>query len=75
MSLTAFVTDQVAIGRILHYLGLSTPEEAKPPPPVTEILRVAEHGEGWGVPGRVGVSLASHGKPGSSWVTASAPRA
>jgi hypothetical protein len=30
-------------------LGLSTPEAEKPPPQ-REILRVAEHGEGWGVP-------------------------
>ena len=50
MSLIAFVTDQVAIGKILDHLGLSTPEADKPPPPVPEILRVAEHGDGWGVP-------------------------
>jgi hypothetical protein len=50
MSPIAFVTDQVAIGRILDHLGLSTPEAEKPPPPVPQILRVAEHGDGWGVP-------------------------
>jgi hypothetical protein len=33
----------------LDHLGLSTPEEEKPPPPVREILR-AELGDGWGVP-------------------------
>jgi hypothetical protein len=50
MSLIAFVTDQVAIGKILDHLGLSTSEAAKPPPPARESLRVAEHGDGWGVP-------------------------
>jgi hypothetical protein len=50
MSLIAFVTDQVAIGKILDHLGLSTPEAEKPPPPGREPLCVAEHGEGWGVP-------------------------
>ena len=50
MSLIAFVTDQMAIGKILDHLGLSTPEAAKPPPPTRELLRVAEHGDGWGVP-------------------------
>lgn len=50
MSLIAFVTDQLAIGRILDHLGLSTPEAEKPPPPLREVLRVAEHAEGWGVP-------------------------
>jgi hypothetical protein len=28
----------------------STREAEKPPPPPREVLRVAEHGEGWGVP-------------------------
>jgi hypothetical protein len=50
MNLIAFLTDQLAIGKILDHLGLSTPEAEKPPPPVPELLRVAEHGEGWGVP-------------------------
>jgi hypothetical protein len=50
MSLIAFVTDQVAVGRILDHLGLSSPEAEKPPPSVREVLRVAEHGDGWGVP-------------------------
>ena len=50
MSLIAFLTDQVSIKRILDHLGLSTPEAAKPPPPARELLRVAEHDEGWGVP-------------------------
>ena len=50
ISLIAFVTDQMAIGRILDHLGLSGPEAEKPPPPVRELLRVAEHADGWGVP-------------------------
>lgn len=50
MSLVAFVTDQIAIRRILDHLGLSTPQAGKPPPPEPEILRVAEHGDVWGVP-------------------------
>jgi hypothetical protein len=50
MSLIAFVTDQMAIGKILDHLGLSSPETAKPPPPVREVLRVAEHADGWSTP-------------------------
>jgi hypothetical protein len=50
MNLIAFVTDQVAIGKILDHLGLSTPEAEKPPRPAREILRVTEEGDGWGVP-------------------------
>jgi hypothetical protein len=48
MSVVAFVTDSGAIGRILDNLGLSNPQADKPPP--REMLRVAEHGDGWGVP-------------------------
>jgi hypothetical protein len=50
MSLIAFVTDQMAIGKILEHLGLSSPQAAKPPPPAREVLRVAEHADGWGTP-------------------------
>jgi hypothetical protein len=50
MTVVAFLTDAVAIRRILEHLGLSTPEAEKPPPAPREVLRVAEHGEGWGVP-------------------------
>jgi hypothetical protein len=50
MSTIAFVTDQIAIGNILDHLGLSSPQAGKPPPPVREVLRVAERGDGWGVP-------------------------
>jgi hypothetical protein len=50
MSLIAFVTDQMAVQKILDHLGLSSPEVAKPPPPGREVLRVAEHADGWGAP-------------------------
>ena len=50
MSVVAFVTDSAAVRRILDHLGLSSPEAEKPPPPVPETLRVAEQGDGWGVP-------------------------
>ena len=49
MQMIASLTDRVCIRRILDHLGLSTPPQDRPPP-VREILRVAEHGEGWGVP-------------------------
>jgi len=49
MSIVAFVTDALAIRRILDHLGLSTPAAEKPPPS-HEVIRLAEHGEGWGVP-------------------------
>jgi hypothetical protein len=49
MKMIAFLTDRVSIRRILDHLGLSPQEQAEPPP-VREILRVAECGEGWGVP-------------------------
>ena len=46
MSTIAFVTDQIAIGNILDHLGLSSPAADKPPPPVRQILSIAEHGDG-----------------------------
>jgi hypothetical protein len=49
MSILAYVSDQHSIRRILDHLGLRPLENDKPPPP-REILRVAEYGEGWGVP-------------------------
>jgi hypothetical protein len=49
MSILAFVTDAFAIHRILDHLGVSTPAAEKPPP-LREVLRVAEHGKGWGAP-------------------------
>jgi hypothetical protein len=47
MQMIAFLTDQLSIRRILDHLALSPPKQAKPPP---QIQRVAEYGEGWGVP-------------------------
>ena len=49
MSVVGFVTDSAAVRRILDHLGLSSPEAEKPPP-LREALRVAEQGDGWGVP-------------------------
>jgi hypothetical protein len=49
LSVVRLVTDSVATARILDHLGLSTPE-AENPPPMREVLRVAEPGEGWGLP-------------------------
>lgn len=49
MSIVAVLNDAFAIRQILDDLGLST-AEAEKPPPLREVLRVAEHGEGWGVP-------------------------
>ena len=49
MSSLAFVSDQHAITKILEHLGLRPPQQDRPPP-AREILRVAEQGEGWGVP-------------------------
>jgi hypothetical protein len=49
MQIVAFLTDSFAIQQILDHLGLGPTEEAKPPP-IRELLRVAEQGEGWGVP-------------------------
>jgi len=46
MSILAFVSDQHAISRILENLGLRTSQQDRPPP-AREIIRVAEHGEGW----------------------------
>ena len=34
----------------LEHLSLSSPQAAKPPPPSREVLRVAEHADGWGTP-------------------------
>jgi len=40
----AYITDSVAIRRILDHLGLSPPE--KPPPDVREVVRVPVDAEG-----------------------------
>jgi hypothetical protein len=52
MSILAFVSDQHSISRMLEHLGLRSPELDRPPPArqIREITRVAEQGEGWGVP-------------------------
>jgi hypothetical protein len=48
LKVVAYITHTVAIRRILDHLGLC-PEPQEKPPPLREVLRVAEHGEGWGV--------------------------
>lgn len=45
MAIVAFVTDPLAIGRILDHLGLSPPEP-DPPPPVREVTVVPVEEEG-----------------------------
>jgi hypothetical protein len=42
----AYLHDQVAIKRVLAYLGLSPPGEPKPPPAVHEVVRVPIDQEG-----------------------------
>ena len=37
----AYLHDQVAINQVLTHLGLSPPEEPKPPPAVHEVVRVS----------------------------------
>jgi hypothetical protein len=56
MQMIAFLTDELSIRRILDHLGLSAPVQDKPPP-VREILRVAEQGESWGVGSRPSPTL------------------
>jgi hypothetical protein len=55
MQMIAFLTDQLSIRRILDHLGLSRLEQDKPPT-AREILRVAEQGDGWGMPAKLGLS-------------------
>ena len=45
MKLVAFVTDQLAVKRILDHLGLSAPEKPRPPP-LREISVVPVDDEG-----------------------------
>ena len=40
LEIIAYLHDQVSISKILHHLGLSPPETAKPPPAVHEVVRV-----------------------------------
>ena len=44
LKIVAYIHDTVAIKQILDYLGLSPPEEPKPPP----VVRVSVDEEGWG---------------------------
>jgi hypothetical protein len=46
MSIVTFLSDAFSIRKIPDHLGRST-SEADKPPPLPEVLRVAEHGEGW----------------------------
>jgi hypothetical protein len=45
LKVIAYLHDQVAIGRILEHLGLSPPEDEKPPP-IREVVRVRVDEEG-----------------------------
>jgi len=46
LKLVAYLHDTVAIQQILDHLGLSPPEEPKPPPAVHEVVRVPVDEEG-----------------------------
>ena len=46
LEIVAYLHDQVAIKQILEHLGLSPPEEPKPPPAVHELVRVPVDQEG-----------------------------
>jgi hypothetical protein len=46
LKIVAYLHDTVAIKQILDYLGLSPPEEPKPPPAVHEVVRVPVDEEG-----------------------------
>ena len=45
LKIVAYITDGLSIRRILDHLGLSPPEE-KPPPPISELVRVPVDDEG-----------------------------
>jgi hypothetical protein len=45
LRIVAYITDELSIKRILDHLGLSPPEEAKPPP-ARELVRVPIDDEG-----------------------------
>jgi hypothetical protein len=45
LKVVAYVTDELSIRRILDHLGLSPPEQEKPPPP-REVVRVPVDDEG-----------------------------
>ena len=46
LEIVAYLHDQVAIRQILDHLGLSTPEQPKPPPAVHQVVRVPVDEEG-----------------------------
>ena len=46
LKIVAYLHDHVAIKQILAHLGLSPPEEPKPPPAVHEVVRVPVDEEG-----------------------------
>ena len=46
LKVVAYLHDTVAIRQILDYLGLSPPEEPKPPPAVQEVVRAPVDEEG-----------------------------
>jgi hypothetical protein len=46
LKIVAYLHDQVAIKQILEHLGLSPPEDPKPPPAVHEVARVPVDEEG-----------------------------
>ncbi len=50
MQIGAYITDQLAINKILDHLGLTPPEEPRPPP---EVRYVPTDNEGWELPGAV----------------------
>jgi hypothetical protein len=52
LKIVAYITDELSIRRILDHLGLSRPEEAKPPP-VREVVRVTGRRRGPRDPGRL----------------------
>ena len=45
LKIVAYITDALSIRRILEHLGLSPPEE-KPPPQISEVVRVPVDDEG-----------------------------
>ena len=47
LKIVAYLHDTVAIKQILDHLGLSPPEEPKPPPVPREVVRVPLNEEGW----------------------------
>ena len=47
LKIVAYLHDQVAIKQILDHLGLSPPEDPRPPPAVPEVVRVPVDEEGW----------------------------